>query len=86
MKPKNFSQALDELENLAGPDLRAKLENEIHELQEKLEEMKGRVTEEVHKTKSRVETQARENIWATIGIVGLIFFVVGFIFGWRKSD
>lgn len=93
MRPKNFTQALDELENLTGPDLRAKLENELHDLQAKidnlrpqLDEIKAKVKDEAYKAKDKVETQARENLWTTLGIVGLIFFVVGFVIGWRKSD
>ena len=93
MKPKNFSQALDELENLTGTDLRSKLESELHDLQEKidrlkpqLEELKTKAKEEVRRGKEKVETQVRENPWTTLGIVGVIFFVIGFIIGWRKSD
>lgn len=86
MKPKNFSQALDELENLTGTDLKSKLENELRDLQEKIERLKPQIEELSGRAKEKVETRVRENPWAALGIVGILFFVIGFILGWRKSD
>lgn len=56
MKPKNFSQALDELD-----------------------ELRTRIHDEAVKSKDKIEEQVKENPWATVGIVGLIFFVLGFL-------
>jgi len=95
-KPKNFSQALNELEDLTrttGSDLRRKLQEELDDLEEKihklkpqLEELKDRAKDEAHKAKERVETQVKDNPWAAIGIVGLIFLVLGFLLGSRRHD
>ncbi|MGZ3723571.1 MAG: DUF883 family protein [Bdellovibrionales bacterium] len=96
-KPKNFSQALDELENMthaAGSDIKRKLQEELHDLEQKihklrpqLDELKDRAKDEAYKAKDKVETQVKENPWAAIGIVGLIFFVLGVIFaGSRRND
>lgn len=94
-KPKNFSQALEELEDLSNgtaQDLKTKLQSELHRLESKiadlkpqLEEIKNRVQDEAKKAKGKVEDQVKENPWATIGIVGLIFFVLGFLFS-RRND
>ena len=72
-KPKNFSEALEELgEKMEG-------------LRPKLDEMKDKVGEEAQKAKVKVEAQVKENPWATLGIVGLIFFVLGFLFAGASS-
>ena len=95
-KPKNFSQALDDLENIthsAGSDLKSKLQAEMRELEEKirklkpqLDEIKERMGDEVKKAKDKVETQVKENPWAAVGIVGLIFFVLGFLLAGRGRN
>jgi ElaB/YqjD/DUF883 family membrane-anchored ribosome-binding protein len=88
MKPKNFSQAIDELEDLTrdkGGDMRERLEAEIKRLQDTLENMKPHL-EEAKKAKTRVEKEIQENPWAAIGIVGLVLFVIGFLLGTRRSD
>src|ERR1035437_3240357 len=92
-KPKNFSQALDDLENMtrsAGSDLKQKLESEMHDLEDKirklkpqLDELKDKVQDQAVKAKSTVENQMKENPWAAVGIVGLIFFVLGFLLAGR---
>ena len=90
-KPKNLSDALEELENharSAGSDIKTKLQKELHDLEDKihrlkpqLDELKDRAFDEAHKAKDKVENQVKENPWAAIGIVGLVFFVLGCIFG-----
>lgn len=102
VKPKNFSQAIDELEdqdhrqssdrNGPGEDIRDRLEREFKRMQDTLESLKPhldglgeRVGSEAHKAKERVEKEVADNPWAAIGIVGLIFFVVGFLFGFKGS-
>jgi ElaB/YqjD/DUF883 family membrane-anchored ribosome-binding protein len=95
MKPKNFSQALDELEDLTrttGSDLKRKIQEELHDLEDKihklkpqLDELKGRARDEAYKAKDRVESQVKDNPWAAIGIVGLIFFVLGFLLAGRRG-
>jgi ElaB/YqjD/DUF883 family membrane-anchored ribosome-binding protein len=96
MKPKNFSQALSELEDLtrdAGSDLKQKIQDELHDLEQKihklkpqLDELKDRAKDEAYKAKDKVEAQVKENPWAAIGIVGLIFFVMGFLLAGRRRN
>ena len=88
-KPKNFTQALDELEqytSLKAQDLKSKLSDELQGLEEKLEslkprfeELKNRAGQEARRAKGKVEEQVKDNPWAAIGIVGLIFLVLGFL-------
>lgn len=99
MKPKNFSQAIDELEghdrdngSEPGGDFKARLEREIHKMQETLENLKpqldqlgDRARTEAKKAKDRVEKEVTDNPWAALGIVGLIFFVLGFVLGIKGS-
>ena len=45
--------------------------------------------DELTKTKGKVEEQVKANPWATIGIVGLLCFVLGLLFAKgtsRKTD
>lgn len=89
-KPKNFSQAIEDLESHANSkvsDLRDRLKSELHHIEETLNNLN--VGEEAKKAKDKVEEQVQKNPMAAIGIVGLIFFILGFLFaykGSRKSD
>lgn len=95
-KPRNFSQAIDELEdhghhgngNGHGSDMRARLERELHKIEETLKSLKPhlddithKVGDEAKKAKKQVEDKVSENPWAALGIVGLIFFVLGVVLG-----
>lgn len=92
-KPKNFQQAIEDLEHTSdsnGTDFRSRLEQEFSRLEETLnkikphiEDLQSKVGDEVKKTKQTVESQVKENPWAAIGIIGLIFFVIGFLLGSR---
>jgi ElaB/YqjD/DUF883 family membrane-anchored ribosome-binding protein len=91
-KPKNFRSAIDELEREAesnghGPDLRARLEQELHRVQEALhklkphlDDVKAKVSDEFEATKIKVESEVQKNPWAAIGIVALVAFILGLIF------
>lgn len=96
-KPKNFSQAIDELEN-GGDDtngnggFRAHLQSELHKLEETLNKIKPHIEDladkagsEAKKAKTMAEQQVQKNPWAAVGIVGLIFFVLGFLFAHKGS-
>jgi len=96
-KPKNFSQALNELENATdsdGSDFRGRLQAELNNIEATLSkikphlnDIKDRVGTEAKKAKETVEDQVQKNPWAAIGIVGLIFFVLGFLLrGSRRGD
>lgn len=78
---KSFQQAIDELQGhleTKGADLREQFEPILNDLKEKL-------GEEAKKTKDKVEAQVKENPMAAIGIVGLVFFILGFLFAYRTS-
>jgi ElaB/YqjD/DUF883 family membrane-anchored ribosome-binding protein len=98
-KPKNFTQALHDLEDIstsAAADLKEKLERELRSLEEKISDLKpqldaikDRVSEEARHTKKRVENQVKSNPWTAMGIVGLVGLVLGFIIaaaGMRDRD
>ncbi len=91
-KPKSFSEAIDKVQkslNGHGGEVKERLEAEIKKLEEKLDDLKERAGEEAAKVKAKVETQVQEHPWAAVGIVGLIFLVLGVILGLssrRKSD
>jgi ElaB/YqjD/DUF883 family membrane-anchored ribosome-binding protein len=102
-KPRGFTQAIDELETgekQSGPksggaadELRTRLEQELHRLEETLKNMKPhfddiseKVTVEAKKARDTVEDQVVKNPWAALGMVGLIFFVLGFLLGGRRND
>lgn len=98
-KPKNLSEAVKALEDLthsAKDSFKSKMQSEIHNLEEQIEKLKPQLEhikeeaqEKLRKTKANVESQVKESPWASIGIVGLIFFVLGFVLaarGSRKSD
>lgn len=76
-EPKNFSEAIEELERATCDRLRD-LEETIHKLKPELEE-------QMQRTKTQVEGQMRENPWVTLGIAGLLFFILGFFLGNQKS-
>ena len=89
--PKNFSQAINDLsgqDKSAPQDLRAHLEAEIARLEETLKGLKphleglsAKVSEEARKHKDQLEGQVRSNLWTSLGVVGLICFVIGYLFG-----
>lgn len=74
-KPKNLSQAIEELEKHTD------LEEKLSKIKAQLEEIRGKVGDEVNKAKDTVESQVKANPWAAIGIVGLVFFLIGLVFG-----
>lgn len=97
-KPKNFSQAIDELEDETphtngNGDFRARIQSELNNLEETLaklrphiEDLSSKVGSEAKKAKEKVDEQVKENPWAAIGIAGLIFFILGFLFASRRND
>ncbi len=97
--PNNFSKALEELESTSKSTAQSlkdrlqvelkDLESKISELKPQLEELKSKVQDGATKAKDKVENRVKENPWASIGIVGLIFFVLGFLLAGttsRKND
>ena len=73
-------------------DFRSRVYDELHSLEETLEKLKphledikGRVESEAKRAKHSVEDQVQKNPWVAIGLVGLIFFVLGCLFS-RSRD
>lgn len=58
----------------------------LDELKPYLDDLRTTVETEAKKTKSQVEANVKENPWVTLGIVGILAFVIGWIFGQRKQD
>lgn len=89
-KPKNLSQAIDDLENdsqAATAGIQDRLKSEFHKIEETLaslrphlEDLTGKLGDEAKKAKSKVEGKVQENPWATVGIVAILAFVLGFFF------
>lgn len=96
-KPKNFSQAIEDLEDdtktHTNGDFRSRIASEFSNLEETLaklkphiEDLSERVGGEAKKAKAKVDEHVKENPWAAIGIAGLIFFILGFLFASRRDD
>lgn len=89
-RPKNFRSAIDELERNTdgnGQDFRARLEQELHKIEDTLaklkphiDDIKSKVSDEFHTTKDKVEKQVQQNPWAAVGVVALVAFILGLIF------
>lgn len=77
-KPKNLSQAIDELERLTG--------DTFQKVKPHVEEFAAKAGDEARKVKDKVEDEVQKNPWIAVGVVGLIFFVLGFLFASRRKD
>ncbi len=95
-KPKNFTQAIDELEReqatSSSGGLAERLQDELRKMEETLNKIKPHVEDfasnaatEAKTAKQKVEAHVQSNPWAAIGIAGLLFFVLGFLFGYKGS-
>ena len=80
-KPFNFSQALDELEETLE-----KIKPHLDGVKDRVQDEARRAQDAAAHAKDRVEERVKENPWAAIGLVGLAFFVLGFLFGQRRRD
>lgn len=86
-KPKNLTEAIDQLGRFAG-QASTGVEDAVEKLKPQLEELQRLAREEGGKAKSKIEAQVNQNPWAALGIVGLIFFIIGFLFAssGRRND
>jgi len=86
-KPKNLTEAIDQLGSYAGQASQG-VEEAVEKLKPHLEELQRLAREEGGKAKAKVEAQVNQNPWAALGIVGLIFFILGFLFAssGRRND
>lgn len=93
--PASLSEAIEKLENAGRgkvQDFKEILEKDYNELRKTLDDLKpylddlrANVETEVKKTKNQVEDKVKENPWLAIGIVGLVAFVIGWIFSQNKK-
>ena len=89
--PKSIAEAIERLENagrMTAKEFKNSLDGDfaevrkaIDELKPHLERLKGTLGQEAKEVQSKVEDKVRENPWVALGIVGLIFFVIGLILG-----
>jgi len=61
------------------------LSDAIERLEKTFSRVSDSIGEEAKKAKGKIEEQVTENPWAAIGVAGLIFFILGFLFGWKSS-
>lgn len=89
--PNSLTEAISNLEtagNSKAQELRAHLEKDYQEIQKALEslkplveDLKNKAESEVKATKNQVEEQVKSNPWMALGVVGLVAFILGWIFG-----
>lgn len=94
--PKSITEAIEILERAGRSkikDFKDILENDYTELRKNLDDLKphlddlkSTVETEAKKTKSQIEDNIKANPWVTLGLVGIIAFVIGWIFGRREQD
>lgn len=94
-EPGSLSEAIDMLESVGQSkvqELREHLEKDFKDIQKSLDslrplmdDLKNKAESEAKSVKSKVEEKAKENIWGVIGVVGLLAFVLGWIFGSQRK-
>lgn len=94
--PKSLSEAIERIENATHSkvdDFKNLLETDYREVRKTLDEikplldnLKSKIESETKKTKSQVEEHVKENPWATLGAVGIVAFVIGWIFGQNRKE
>lgn len=96
VNPSSLSEAIEKLENAGrgkAQDFKQILEKDYDELRKTLDDLRpyldnlrSNVESEVKKTKTQVERKVKDNPWVTLGIVGIIAFVIGWVFASSKKD
>jgi ElaB/YqjD/DUF883 family membrane-anchored ribosome-binding protein len=92
----NLTEAIEQLEGLRqskteefkeifGKDIED-VKKVFEDLKPTLESLREKAEVEVRKAKNDVESKVKENPWVTLGVVGLIAFVIGWILGTSKKD
>lgn len=90
-EPKTLSEAIQNLENatrsksreikeILGDDF-AELKKALDDLKPHLKGVGNAVGQEMHSKKDEIESRITDNPWITVGIVGLVSFFFGWIFG-----
>ncbi len=90
----SLSDAIEKLEKVSvakADEVKGILEKDYHELlktveslKPHLEQLRTQVEDEVKTKQNEVETRMKESPWLTLGVVGLIAFFLGWIFGRKK--
>ena len=80
---KSLEKTIEDLEN--SEELSA-FEELMEDFKPKVDELKSKVEDGVHQAKSEVEREVKKNPWAALGVVALVFFVLGLLFGRRSRD
>ncbi len=93
--PSSLSEAIEKLETAGrgkAQDFKNILEKDYNELRKMLDDfkpqfdnLKAGVEKEVSKTKNQVEENVKNNPWVTLGLVGLVAFIVGWFLGQNKK-
>lgn len=93
--PSSLSEAISNLESsgsLKGQELKDHLEKDYKEIQKALEslkplleDLKAKAEIEAKATKSQIEDQVKSNPWVALGVVGLVAFIIGWIFGSNRK-
>jgi ElaB/YqjD/DUF883 family membrane-anchored ribosome-binding protein len=92
----NLTEAIEQLEGLRqtkteefkeifSKDIE-EVKKAFEDLKPTLESLREKAETEVKKVKKDVESKVKENPWVTLGIVGLVAFVIGWILGTNKKD
>lgn len=75
---------VEDFKNILEKDY-VELRKTLDDLKPYLDDLKANVETEVKKTKNQVEEKVKENPWIAIGIVGLVAFIIGWIFAQNKK-
>lgn len=91
-----LSEAIKKLEGLGQSktqEWKESIETDYNELRRALDQLaphlesiKGRIENEAKGAKTQVEERVKENPWVALGIVGILAFVLGWIFGQSRKD
>ena len=90
----SLTEAIDKLEKVSlakADEVKGILEKDYHELlktveslKPHLEQLRTQIENEVKSTQAEVEDRMKNNPWMTLGVVGLVAFFLGWVFGRKK--
>lgn len=90
----SLTEAIDKLEKVSlakADEVKGILEKDYHELlktveslKPHLEQLRTQIENEVKSTQTEVEDRMKNNPWMTLGVVGLVAFFLGWVFGRKK--
>jgi ElaB/YqjD/DUF883 family membrane-anchored ribosome-binding protein len=93
--PNSLSEAISNLESAGttkAQELKTHLEKDYTEIQKALEtlkplleDFKDKAETEAKATKHQIEDQVKNNPWVTLGAVGVVAFIIGWIFGSNRK-